>query len=118
MEVRAEGHLIAAGIFDQGTRSLAGIVNFYDPDYRKYSLGKYLMLYEIRIRSADKDWIIITPATWCTAIPSSTTSSSPALRPRRYSTTSPSQWLPLQLGGSEPAERQRCGLGGEVAGGA
>ena len=44
VEVRAEGQLIAAGIFDQGARSLAGIVNFYDPDYRKYSLGKYLML--------------------------------------------------------------------------
>ena len=44
VDVRADGQLIAAGIFDQGTRSLAGIVNFYDPDFRKYSLGKYLML--------------------------------------------------------------------------
>ncbi|WP_223652893.1 GNAT family N-acetyltransferase [Hymenobacter psoromatis] len=44
VEVRAEGQLLAAGIFDHGTRSIAGIVNFYDPNYHKYSLGKYLML--------------------------------------------------------------------------
>ena len=44
VEVREGGRLIAAGIFDCGTASIAGIVNFYDPDYRKYSLGKYLLL--------------------------------------------------------------------------
>ncbi|TGE26796.1 GNAT family N-acetyltransferase [Hymenobacter metallicola] len=44
LEVRDDGRLIAAGIFDSGARSLAGIMNFYHPDYRKYSLGKYLML--------------------------------------------------------------------------
>lgn len=43
-EVRDEGRLIAAGIFDSGARSLAGIMNFYLPEYRKFSLGKYLML--------------------------------------------------------------------------
>ncbi|MBC8082847.1 MAG: arginine-tRNA-protein transferase, partial [Hymenobacter sp.] len=30
-----------------GTRSLAGIMNFYHPAYRKHSLGKYLMLLKI-----------------------------------------------------------------------
>lgn len=44
VEVRDGKRLIAAGIFDNGLRSIAGIMNFYDPDYRKYSLGKYLML--------------------------------------------------------------------------
>ena len=44
IEVRDGGQLIAAGIFDCGTASIAGIVNFYDPAYRKYSLGKYLLL--------------------------------------------------------------------------
>ncbi|RZK20997.1 MAG: GNAT family N-acetyltransferase [Hymenobacter sp.] len=44
LEVRDNGQLIAAGVFDQGANSIAGIVNFYDPDYRKYSLGKYLLL--------------------------------------------------------------------------
>jgi arginyl-tRNA--protein-N-Asp/Glu arginylyltransferase len=44
IEVRDGNQLIAAGIFDRGTTTIAGIVNFYDPDYRKYSLGKYLLL--------------------------------------------------------------------------
>ena len=44
VEVRDGERLIAGGIFDCGTASIAGIVNFYDPDYRKYSLGKYLLL--------------------------------------------------------------------------
>ena len=42
--VRDQGKLIAAGIFDKGEDSIAGIVNFYDPSYKKHSLGKYLML--------------------------------------------------------------------------
>jgi arginine-tRNA-protein transferase len=36
--------LIAVGIFDKGTKSIAGIINFFDPSYKKYSLGKQLML--------------------------------------------------------------------------
>ena len=44
IEVRDNGQLIAAGIFDTGTASIAGIVNFYHPDYHKHSLGKYLLL--------------------------------------------------------------------------
>ncbi|RZK18719.1 MAG: GNAT family N-acetyltransferase [Hymenobacter sp.] len=47
VEVRDGERLIAAGILDRGTASIAGIVNFYDPDYRKYSLGKYLLLLKI-----------------------------------------------------------------------
>ena len=35
--------LIAVGYFDIGTRSAAGISSFYDPSYKKYSLGKYLI---------------------------------------------------------------------------
>ncbi|OON71190.1 arginine-tRNA-protein transferase [Hymenobacter sp. CRA2] len=48
LEVRDGQRLIAVGIFDPGVRSLAGIMNFYDPDYRKYSLGKYLMLLKLQ----------------------------------------------------------------------
>ncbi len=48
IEVRDEGRLIAAGIFDLGQNSLAGIMNFYHPDYRRHSLGKYLMWLKIR----------------------------------------------------------------------
>jgi arginine-tRNA-protein transferase len=35
--------LIAFGLFDEGNESIAGIINFFDPAYKKYSLGKYLM---------------------------------------------------------------------------
>jgi arginine-tRNA-protein transferase len=39
--------LIAAGFMDLGAASAAGIVNYYDPAYAKYSLGKCLLLLEI-----------------------------------------------------------------------
>jgi len=35
--------LIATGFFDIGATSAAGITCFYDPAYKKYSLGKYLI---------------------------------------------------------------------------
>lgn len=54
IEVRDENQLIAAGIFDNGSRSIAGIMNFYHPAYRKYSLGKYLMLLKINYAQAHK----------------------------------------------------------------
>ena len=44
IELRDGDRLIAAGIFDHGERTLAGILNFYDPAYRQHSLGKYLLL--------------------------------------------------------------------------
>ncbi|HEX8326858.1 MAG TPA: GNAT family N-acetyltransferase [Hymenobacter sp.] len=44
IELRDGNRLIAAGVFDRGERTLAGILNFYDPVYRKHSLGKYLLL--------------------------------------------------------------------------
>jgi arginyl-tRNA--protein-N-Asp/Glu arginylyltransferase len=39
--------LIASGFFDLGGNSAAGISCFYDPDYKKYSLGKYLIYLKI-----------------------------------------------------------------------
>lgn len=35
--------LIAAGFFDVGKNTAAGISSFYDPEYKKYSLGRYLI---------------------------------------------------------------------------
>ncbi|MEO8821428.1 MAG: hypothetical protein ABI374_11335 [Ginsengibacter sp.] len=35
--------LIGAGIFDVGKKSAAGISSFYDPEYKKYSIGRYLI---------------------------------------------------------------------------
>jgi arginyl-tRNA--protein-N-Asp/Glu arginylyltransferase len=37
------GRLIAIGYFDLGETAAEGIVSVYDPDYKKYSLGKYLI---------------------------------------------------------------------------
>ncbi len=35
--------LIASGFFDLGQNSAMGISSIYDPDYKKYSLGKHLI---------------------------------------------------------------------------
>jgi leucyl-tRNA---protein transferase len=43
-----QGKLIAAGFFDAGEKSMMGITCFYDPDYQKYSLGKYLMFLKMQ----------------------------------------------------------------------
>ncbi len=45
--VRDNGKLIAVGFFDVGARSTAGIASIYDPDYKKFSLGKFLILLKI-----------------------------------------------------------------------
>jgi arginyl-tRNA--protein-N-Asp/Glu arginylyltransferase len=39
-----ENKLIAMGLFDKGKVSIASILNFFDPHYSKYSLGKYIIL--------------------------------------------------------------------------
>jgi len=39
--------LIAVGFFDIGQTSAAGISSFYDPAYKKYTLGKYLIYLKI-----------------------------------------------------------------------
>lgn len=44
IEIRDGNTLIAVGIFDNAGQSIAGILNFYHPDYHRQSLGKYLML--------------------------------------------------------------------------
>ena len=45
IEVRHNSKLVAAGIFDKGSNSIAGIINIYDPEYKQHhSPGKFLML--------------------------------------------------------------------------
>ncbi|TAH25999.1 MAG: arginyl-tRNA--protein arginylyltransferase [Cytophagales bacterium] len=39
--------LIAVGYFDIGDSSAMGIVSFYHPDYKKYSLGKFIIMNKI-----------------------------------------------------------------------
>lgn len=44
-----DGHkLIACGFFDLGENSAQGIISFYDPEYKKYSLGKFLIYSKIQ----------------------------------------------------------------------
>ncbi|HYJ63468.1 MAG TPA: GNAT family N-acetyltransferase [Parafilimonas sp.] len=44
MQVRDGDRLIAVGYFDKGNTAIAGILNIYHPDYKQYSLGKFLIL--------------------------------------------------------------------------
>ena len=44
VEVREGDRLISAGFFDKGKESIQGLVNFYDPEYSKFSLSKYMMI--------------------------------------------------------------------------
>lgn len=42
-----KGKLIGSGVFDLGKKSAAGIASFYDPDYKNYSVGRYLIYKKI-----------------------------------------------------------------------
>lgn len=44
VQIRDQGRLIAVGYCDRGSASMMGVLSFYDPAYRGYSLGKYLYL--------------------------------------------------------------------------
>ena len=48
VQIRDKGNLIATGYFDQGTQSIAGIMNIYHPQYKNYSLGKLLILQKLQ----------------------------------------------------------------------
>lgn len=45
--VRDKSKLIAAGFFDKGEKSIAGILNIYHPEYARQQLGKYLVLLKL-----------------------------------------------------------------------
>ncbi len=47
IEIRDGNTLVAVGYFDFGQQAISGILNFYHPAYKKYSLGKYLILQKI-----------------------------------------------------------------------
>lgn len=48
VSIRDGDRLVGLGIFDAGDQSAAGISSIYHPDYKKYSLGKILMLLKMR----------------------------------------------------------------------
>jgi leucyl-tRNA---protein transferase len=47
LTIRHNGKLIAAGCYDVAETSLMGILSIYDPAYKKYSLGKVLLLLKL-----------------------------------------------------------------------
>lgn len=47
LTIRDDGKLIAAGCYDEAGESLTGILSIYDPAYKKYSLGKVLLLLKL-----------------------------------------------------------------------
>jgi leucyl-tRNA---protein transferase len=55
-EVTVHDHdrLIAIGFFDMGETSAAGISSVYDPAYKKYSLGKYLIYLKMQYCKSQK----------------------------------------------------------------
>ena len=42
--IREGDQIISCGIFHEGATSVASILHFYDPQYRRFSPGKYLIL--------------------------------------------------------------------------
>jgi len=47
IKIRDGAALVVAGYFDIGHQAISNILNFYHPAYKKYSLGKYLILKKI-----------------------------------------------------------------------
>ncbi len=47
LTIRDDGKLIAAGCYDEAETSLMGLLSIYDPAYKKYSLGKVLLLLKL-----------------------------------------------------------------------
>lgn len=47
-EVRDGDRLVAFSFFDRGRDSIASIIGVFDPEYRRYGLGLYTMLLEVR----------------------------------------------------------------------
>jgi leucyl-tRNA---protein transferase len=45
--IHENSRLVACGFFDLGLKSAAGITSFYDPQYKKHSLGKFLIYLKI-----------------------------------------------------------------------
>ncbi len=48
VQVRYQNQLIATGYFDTGKHSIAGIMNIYHPEYKQYSLAKFLILQKLQ----------------------------------------------------------------------
>ena len=49
IQIRDGHQLIAASYFDLGKLTMMDITNFYDPNYKRYSLSKYMMLLKMEL---------------------------------------------------------------------
>ena len=57
LSVFASGRLIAGGYFDLGETSAASFLHYFDPDYRRHSLGKYLSLLTVEyLQASGRIW--------------------------------------------------------------
>jgi arginyl-tRNA--protein-N-Asp/Glu arginylyltransferase len=57
ISVLDQGKVIAKGIIDLGEKAIMAKVNFFDPDYAKYSPGKFIMLKSIDfLREKEFKW--------------------------------------------------------------
>jgi arginyl-tRNA--protein-N-Asp/Glu arginylyltransferase len=57
IELRDGEKLIAVGVFDLGQHSMSGILNFYHPDYKRFSPGRFLILKKMELAiHSELDW--------------------------------------------------------------
>jgi arginyl-tRNA--protein-N-Asp/Glu arginylyltransferase len=48
IEVFDQNQLVGAGVFDIGLHTAAGITSFYDPSYKKFSIGKFIIYQKMK----------------------------------------------------------------------
>ncbi|MBY0426461.1 MAG: hypothetical protein K2Q22_12545, partial [Cytophagales bacterium] len=86
--------LIACGIFDLGKTSAEGISCIYDPDYKKYSLGKYLIASKLEF-CAEKNLEYFYPGYFVPGYPAFDYKLGIQKDKLQYLDLSCNQWLPL-----------------------
>jgi arginyl-tRNA--protein-N-Asp/Glu arginylyltransferase len=54
IEIRDQDLLIGVGFFDKGSDALMSVLHFYHPEYKRFSIGKYLLLLSIDYAKAQQ----------------------------------------------------------------
>ena len=94
INVYDENKLIGCGFFDLGEKSAAGISSIYDPAYKKYSLGKF-MIYEKMLYCKDKNFQYFYPGYFVPGYPLFDYKLEIGSAALEYFDTNNKQWLPL-----------------------
>ncbi len=89
-----ENQMIGTGFFDLGDTSAAGICSIYDPAYKKYSLGKY-MIYEKIIYCKNKNFNYFYPGYFVPGYPMFDYKLEIGKPVIEYFDTRTMEWLPL-----------------------